>query len=165
MTIHTTGIAIPALDKTSTTAEIQTGTCVSTDDGGVAMYVQAASEIAQYNAVAIGFDETVVNLTTSAITEASGTSRKVGFASDVSIASGSYGWVKLSGRPKVKLAANCADKVALYTTATAGTLDDAVVSVGEVVGVVSKTTISNATAVTVLVGPAGAFVQNYSVQA
>lgn len=164
MTKHTSGLIIPKLTSNTSSAEIQTGTCVPLDDGGTAMYVQAGSEIAQYNAVAIGFDETVVNCTTAAVTEATGTSRKVGFA-QTSIASGNYGWVQLSGRPKVKLAANCADKVALYTTSTAGTLDDAVVSVGEVVGVVSKTTISNATAVTVLVGPAGAFIQNYALQA
>lgn len=164
MTIHTTPVIIPALDTNSSTADIAVGTKVNTSDGGEAVYVQAGSEIAQYNAVAIGFDNTVVNCTTAAVTEGTGTSRKVGFA-QTSIASGNYGWVYTSGRPKVKLAANCADKVALYTTSTAGTLDDAVVSIGEVVGVVSKTTISNATAVTVLVGPAGAFIQNMAVQA
>ncbi len=163
MTIHTTPLIVPPQTENSATANIAVGTTVQLQDGGQAVYVQAGSEIAQYNAVAVAVDYSVVNLTTGAITDATGTGKQVGYA-QTSIASGNYGFVQTSGRPKVKLAANCADRVALYTTATAGTLDDAVVSIGEVVGVVSKTTISNATAVTVMV-PTPSFVGRYSVQA
>lgn len=163
MTIHTSGIVIPPLTANDSTAGIAVGTVVDTSDGGKAIYVQASSEIAQFNAVALAVDQTVVNLTTGAITEGTGTSRMVAYA-QTSIASSNFGWVQTSGRPKVKLAANCADRVALYTTATPGVLDDAVVSIGEVAGTVSKTTISNATAVTVMVNQPS-FVHNYAVQA
>lgn len=162
MTIHTTPKIIPPLDENSSSANIATGTKVDLSDGGTAVYVQAGSEIAQYNAVAVAVDYTVVNLSTTTATEGSGTGRQAGFA-QTSIASGNYGWVQLSGRPVCKLAADCADRVALYTTGTAGTLDDAVVSIGEVLGVVSKTTISNATAVTLMV-PHNAFIANHAAQ-
>lgn len=163
MTHITAHFATPALTDVSTEAKIQVGTKVPLSDGGEAVYVQATSIIAQYNAVAVAVDYTVTNLTTTQITEGSGVGRQIGFC-QVSIPASSYGWVHLSGRPKVKLAANCADRVALYTTATEGVLDDAVVSIGEVAGVVSKTTISNATAVTVMV-PSAAQVTNFAVQA
>lgn len=163
MTIHTTPFVIPALNSNESTAKIPVGTVVDTSDGGKAVYVQAISEVAQYNAVAVDSDYTVINSTTAALTEGTGTSRQIAFA-QTSIASGNYGWVQLSGRPKCKLAANCADRVALYTTATAGTLDDAIVSTAQVFNAVSKTTISNATAVTLMV-PAPAFVSNFAVQA
>lgn len=163
MTIHTTPIIVPKLTENSSTQNIALGTKIDLNDGGVAVYCQADSEIAQFNAVAIESDFGVVNSSTAAVTEATGTSRSVGFA-QTSIASGNYGWIQLSGRPKCKLAANCADKVRLFTTSTAGTLDDAVVSNAEVAGVVAKTTISNATAVTLLV-PAPAFIVDYAVQA
>jgi hypothetical protein len=154
--------AYPPLNSNDTTAQIAAGTRVQLSDGGVAVYGRAVSEVAQFNAVAVGVDYTMTNATTAAITQATGMGRQLGFA-QTSIASGNYGWFQLSGRPKVKLAANCADRVLLYTTATDGVLDDAVVSIGEVAGVVSKTTISNATAVTVMV-PTEAFVINHSVQ-
>ena len=158
---HTTPIILPqALDVVDTAQNFPLGTTVKTNDGGEAVYVQAASGVAQYNAVAIGDGYTVVNLTTAQATDGSGYGKEVAFA-QTSIASSSYAWVQKSGRPIGKLAANCADKVILFTTSTAGTLDDATVSAAYVVGVVSKTTISNATAVTLMV-PNGAHARPWS---
>ena len=159
MTQHTSPFIIPPLDANDDEARIRTGTTVALDDGGVAVYVQAGSEIAQFEAVAIRVDQTVISLTTAAVAEGTGSTKQVGFA-QTSIASGNYGWVQTSGRPKVKLAANCADQVILFTTATAGVLDDATVSASLIAGVVSKTTISNATAITVIV-PHGAYVHPF----
>jgi hypothetical protein len=159
MTQHTSPFIIPPLDANDDEARIRTGTTVALDDGGVAVYVQAGSEIAQFQAVAIRVDQTVVSLTTAAVAEGTGSTKQVGFA-QTSIASGNYGWVQTSGRPKVKLAANCADQVILFTTATEGVLDDATVSASLIAGVVSKTTISNATAITVIV-PHGAYVHPF----
>ena len=133
----------PALDDVQPTARIAVGTRVNTSDGGAAVYVRALSEISTYAAVAIFADGTAQMLTTTN----SATTKRVGFA-QTSIASGYYGWVQTSGVVKVNLAANCDDNVPLYTTATAGVLDDAVVSTGLVIGVTSTVTISNATAVT-----------------
>ena len=81
----------------------------------------------------------------------SASSKRVGFA-QTSIASGSYGWVQTGGVPVVKLAASCLPNVPLYTTATAGTLDDAVVSGGLVAGIVATVSASGATAVTCVAG-------------
>jgi len=131
---------------TSDTARIAIGTIVDLDDGGRAMYVQALSEISQYAYALIYADNTAQMATTTL----SATAKRGGWA-QASIASGYYGWLQISGKPIGNLAANCDDNVPLYTTATSGVLDDAVVSGGLVLGTISTVTISNATAVTLLV--------------
>jgi hypothetical protein len=60
--------------------------------------------------------------------------------------------VQIGGKPRVKLAASCLPAVPLYTTATAGTLDDTAVSGGLVAGIVALTTASGATALTCVAG-------------
>jgi hypothetical protein len=73
----------------------------------------------------------------------------------VSIASGSFGWVQSGGVMRVNLAASCNPAVPLFTTATAGVLDDATVSgggVGLVAGIVATATASGATAITCVAG-------------
>ena len=144
------------LTKTSASPLFATGTVVDLSDGGKAMYVQAVSEISTYCAVGVFSNGTAQMLTTTV----AGTTKRIGFA-QVSIASAYYGWVQLSGRPVVKLAANCADQVILFTTATAGVLDDATVSECLVAGVTSDVTISNATAITCNV-PIGAYIHPYA---
>ena len=157
MTVHTTPIILgQALDVVDTTANVALGTRVATSDGGNAVYVQALSGVAQYCGVVINVDYTVNALSTTAVADGSGTSKEVAWA-QVSAPSGSYLWVQAAGRPIGKLAANCADRVTLFTTATAGVLDDATVSAALLSGVVSKTTISNATAITLMV-PYGAHI-------
>lgn len=143
MPIIISSITTPALDDTSPTAKIAKGTKVALSDGGEAVYVQALSEISTFAAVAIYADQTAQMLTTTL----SATTKKVGFA-QTSIASGYYGWVQTSGIVKANLAANCAPNVPLYTTATSGVLDDAIVSTGLILGVTGTVSISNATAVT-----------------
>lgn len=142
-TFITTPLALPALTDTTATPPLAVGTRVSTSDGGEAVYVKALSEISTFAAVAIYADNTAQMLTTTN----SATSKRVGFA-QTSIASGYYGWVQTAGTVKVNLAASAAPNVPLYTTATAGFLDDAVVSTGLVLGVTGTVSISNATAVT-----------------
>ena len=143
MPIIISSITTPALDDTSPTAKIAKGTKVDLNDGGEAIYVQALSEISTFAAVAIYADQTAQMLTTTL----SATTKRVGFA-QTSIASGYYGWVQTSGIVKANLAVNCAPNVPLYTTATAGVLDDAIVSTGLIIGVTGTVSISNATAVT-----------------
>ena len=147
MAISTSNLAGVALGYTDTTAQFKVGTTVNLDDGGQAVYVQAASSVAQYDAVSVRGDNTVVPITTTN----SANSKVVGFA-QVSIASASYGWVQIGGKPVVKLAASCLPAVPLYTTATAGTLDDAVVSGGLVAGIVALSSASGATALTCVAG-------------
>ena len=163
-TLHTTPIIIsPALDtqvSSISEAGLKVGQVVKTDDGGQAVLVEAGSEIAQYNAVIFQADSNgkVINLTTAAAAEGTG-QKRVGWA-QVSIASGNFAWVQTSGRPLGKAAANCADAVILFTTATAGVVDDATVSASLLAGVTSETTISNATAVTLQV-PDGCYVHPF----
>ena len=135
------------LTNVDTTSQFTTGTVVNTSDGGQAIYVQALSEISTYAAVAVYDTQKAQMLTTTL----AATCKRVGFA-QTSIASGYYGWVQLGGKVLVNLAANAAPSVPLYTTATAGVLDDAVVSGGIVFGLVATTSISNATAVTCIAG-------------
>lgn len=134
-----------SLTDTSSIAGFTPGTVVDLSDGGQAVYVQATSEISAYAAVLIGAGASA-RMTTTTLAVAN---KRIGFA-QTSIASAFYGWVQTGGTPMVNLAANCAPNVPLYTTATAGVLDDATVSAAMVAGVVAQTTISNATAVTII---------------
>ena len=139
MATYITSGHVGKLDQVDTSPTQVVGTKVALSDGGEAIYVQALSEISTYAAVSVYVNNTANMLTTTTAVS----SKRVGFADAVSVASGSYAWVRLSGRPKVNLAANCADEVTLFTTATGGVLDDATVSASQILGVTS--TVSNAT--------------------
>ena len=147
MSISVSNMIGVSLDYTDTSPSFAVGTTVNLNDGGQAVYVRASSDVAQYSAVSVRFDNTVVPITTTN----SANSKVVGFA-QASIASAYYGWVQIGGKPVVKLAASCLPFVPLYTTATAGTLDDTVVSGGLVAGIVALTTASGATALTCVAG-------------
>lgn len=135
------------LTRVDDAAQFQVGTVVNLNDGGQAMYVHAStSALSTYGAVSIGLDGVAALLTTTNVA----TSPRIGFA-QTSIGTSKYGWVQLGGQVLVNLAAQCADNVPLFTTGTAGVLDDAVVSGGYVFGVIATTSISNATASTCLV--------------
>ena len=144
MAISTTpliGVNLAAQDATAT---FPVGTIVNLNDGGQAMYVKAStSALSTYAAVSISKSGIATMLTT---TNAATTSR-VGFA-QTSIATSLYGWVQLGGKVRVNGAAQCAPAVPLFTTATAGVVDDATVTAGYIPGMVAATTISNATALT-----------------
>jgi len=70
----------------------------------------------------------------------------------VSIASAYYGWVQLGGKPRVSVLVGCQPNVPLFTTATAGSLDDATVTAGLVAGLVATTSAASASAVTCIAG-------------
>lgn len=132
-----------ALTDVSTSPSFNVGTTVLLDDGGQAVYVQAASNISQYNAVCIPNTNIATNATTARVAA----TKRVGFA-QVSIASASYGWVQLGGKVRVNVSASCLPAVALYTTTTEGVLDDATVSGAMVAGVVTEVTASATSAMT-----------------
>lgn len=143
MPVIVNGFAYPALTSTDDTAAVTPGTVVTLDDGGLAVYVKAASAISQYNAVLIPNTNIAVNATTARAAD----TKRVGFA-QVSIASGYYGWVQLGGKVRVNVSASCLPAVALYTTTTEGRLDDATVSGALVAGVVTELTASATSAMT-----------------
>lgn len=68
-------------------------------------------------------DAPVTSTTAAAIADAVGERFPV-CVPQVDIASGSYGWAAVKGQFEVLLAANCAAWKKLYTTATAGVVDD-----------------------------------------
>lgn len=156
-------IVLPALNRTDVDPVVPIGTRGKLSDGGEAIYVQALSEISTYACAVIAEGFTGQMSTTTLVTEATGTSALLGWA-QTSIASAYYGWLQLTGRPLGNLATNCADRVSLFTTATSGVLDDAVVSIGYAPGVWAATTISNATAVTLMI-QSPVFVMGFPVQA
>lgn len=134
------------VDRVDTSAAFSVGVHKPGNEKSEWMYVQADASIGAFAAVMIDQSSKAVPLTTTN----SASSKAIGFA-QVSVASGSYSWVALQGSNiKVNLATNCAPNVRLYTTATNGVLDDAIVSAGLVQGVVATVTISNATATRII---------------
>lgn len=133
------------LTQVDTAAQFTVGTLVNCNDGGMAMYVlSSTSAVSTFAAVAIDGNGKANMLTTTN----AASSPRIGF-SQVSIATTGYGWVRLGGAAiLVNVAAQCAPNVALFTTSTAGVLDDATVTVGYIMGLVASTTVSNATATT-----------------
>jgi hypothetical protein len=66
----------------------------------------------------------------------------------VAIASGAYGWVQIAGAcQNITVLASCAPNVDLFTTATAGALDDATTTgLKKVAGIIITATNGSATA-------------------
>ena len=144
MATSTSSVIGVNLTQVDDSALFPTGTLVNLSDGGQAMYIHAsASALSTYAAVSVDENGVATMLTATN----ANTNPTVAFA-QVSIATSAYGWVHLGGKVTVNLAAQCADQVPLWATSTAGVLDDATASVGYINGVMSVTTISNATAVT-----------------
>jgi hypothetical protein len=135
------------LTVASDTQKHNLGLMVHTDCGGVAEYVYAISELSQY-AFCIIFDGGTAQMaTTTLANDGSAGSKKIG-CPQASIASAWYGWAMRQGVFVGRFSDDCADQVPLFTTATAGELDDATVSNCLVAGVYLNTTASLATALT-----------------
>lgn len=136
------------LTNTSATAEFPVGTQVDGKSGDRYEYVYAKSTVAQYDAVCISTSGNAQPVSTALAVSV----KKIAFA-QVAITSAQYGWVARCGNNiRVNVAANCASGVQLYTTSTAGTLDDTVVTAGLVAGVLAVTSISTATNTDIVAG-------------
>lgn len=146
--VQRAGVNLTATYASAGVAPFSLGTTVDLNDGGRAMLVESsASACSTFAAVVINESYVATMLTTG---NARSSGNQVAFA-QTSIATGYCGWVQFGGRPKVNLAANCAPFVPLFTTATAGVLDDATISAasgGMLIGIYAAVSISNATAVT-----------------
>ena len=125
----------------TTGIDYQLGECAMGSDGTEWVYVQAGGAIAQYDAV--GIDEAFqAAALTKAIADAGHT---VGVA-QAAFADNEYGWVATKGSNiSVNVLANCAADTQLYTTATAGKLDDAAASQTPIDGIVITTAAGGAT--------------------
>lgn len=126
---------------TPTSAVFQVGDTVRASDGQLLRYVKASAAITQYDAVGIDEDFQAAPLTKAMLDDG----WFVGFA-QVAFAQNDYGFVAIQGSNiRCRLKTACAADVALYSSGTAGVLDDASTSQTKVEGVVSVTTITAAT--------------------
>lgn len=141
------GVNLSTVYDTLADLPCKTGTVVRDDLGGQWELCEAGADVSQYDAVIIAGSNTMYKASISSRT----ISHKIGFA-QANIASGKFGWVQRSGRNvRVNAAANCAPGAQLYLTATGGVVDDAIVSNAALIGVVSTDSISNATAINIIV--------------
>ena len=110
------------------------GSLVQGTDGNEYMYVKSAAAITQYHAV--GIDE---NCSAASLTKAMADDGYRGGFSQVAFAGTNYyGWVATRGANiNCYVGASCAADAALYTSATAGVLDDDSSSQTKIDGVVA----------------------------
>lgn len=150
----TLGIDLAATTAGTTTnganAKFRLGQTVLGSDGSRWVYVQAGEAITQYMTVAIDEDFQAKKITKT-LADAG---HQVGFA-QVAFADNDFGWVCVHGPGNitVRVLASCAADVQLYTSGTAGILDDTSASQNLVRGVVlvvaASATVSNREAIAV----------------
>lgn len=110
--------------------------------GKVYVFAQVASAITQYDVVYI---DPSTGIATGLATSASAAAQQVGVAA-ATLASGQYGWVQVYGRTSVSVLGAAAKSKPLYSTTTAGALDDATASNYRINGIVLATTNPSSTA-------------------
>jgi hypothetical protein len=116
------------------------GTVVRANDGAY-MRVHAAGAIAQYDCVAISEAYEAAAVTKALVDDG----HQIGFA-QVAVADNAFAFVLIgNGVGSVNVLASCAADVVLYTSATAGKLDDTSTSQTQVAGVVITTTATAST--------------------
>lgn len=131
------GISLTATTAGTTTdgagAPYALGTRVTATDGSNWVFVQAGAAITQYSWVAIDENFQAV-MGTKALADAG---HQVGFA-QVAFSDNDFGWVAVHapGNITVRALASCAADVQLYTSGTAGALDDTSASQTLIRGVV-----------------------------
>lgn len=121
-------------------AKFTLGKRVTATDGSVWVYVQAGAAITSAYCVAIDENFQAVHVTTAL----AAAGHSIGFAQNA-FADNDFGWVCVHapGNINIRLAASCAADVQLYTTSTAGVLDDTSASVTLIRGVVAVVAASN----------------------
>jgi hypothetical protein len=142
------------------------GTRVNTTNNGVYVFARAESTINAFDAVIMStFADSasstpVLRAVPVTTTNAAALGyNMVGFA-QTAIASSYYGWIGINGILQVNLLVACQPKVPLYTTSTAGKLDDTTVSAGYIQGIVANTSATSASAPFCVVNNAGLMTSN-----
>ncbi len=157
--VNLTDVYASASDTTAgaKTIPCAVGTQADGNDGSKWMLVKATSTIAQYDACIIINTSSATGASIGCVpvtTTNALTSQRMAFA-QTAIASSKYGWVALQGHDlRVNALVACQPAVPLYTTATAGSLDDAVVTAGYCLGVVLMSSATSASAPPAVVGNA-----------
>lgn len=145
---------------------VTVGTRVMASNNGAYIFARAESDIAAFDCVIFSTFADSASQTpilravpiTTTNAAALGYSM-VGFAQNA-ISSSYYGWIALNGVVRVNLLIGCNPKVPLYTTATAGKLDDTTVSAGYIQGIVANTSATSASAPYCIVNNAGLMTSN-----
>jgi len=115
------GVKLTETISVTADSRFDIGMQVPASDGADYVYTRAGGAVAAGDVVSILVDGTVAAITTTTASVGSA----VGFA-QTAIAAGSFGWVALRGpNLQVNVLAACAPEVMLFTTSTAGHLDDA----------------------------------------
>ena len=133
MTVQSTGkLGVNFSDDTAS-AQFALGEVVSAEGGRQMQYVQAGSAVAANLWVCIDSDDKAYPLTKARVDDG----QSVGVA-ESALTINQYGWITMTGRNvNAAVGASCAADVALYTSATAGVLDDTSTSQTKVDGVVA----------------------------
>lgn len=118
------------------------GSRASATNGAEYMFVTASSAITANQCVAVS--ET--DATAAPVTKALADGGSIIGVAPVAIASGSSGWVLVNGAASITLKNACLPSVPLYTSATAGALDDTSASQTRVYGIRSKATATSSLA-------------------
>ena len=110
--------------KRTTAIENQLGQRLRDHRGFEYMYVKAAEAVGANDVVTINQVYAIHKLDTAALTKF----RRIGVALDGAFAANQHGWVCIYGVGQIKVKASCAANAQLYTSATAGSMDDAATS-------------------------------------
>lgn len=123
-TTPTMGVDVTAVS--TATPDYTPGARVKTSDGGEAMYVKASSTIVAADALLISSAGAAVPITTALTDAGTTTAHQIIGVAHVAITSGQYAWACLKGVPTagINVLASCVRGSPLYTTSTAGSLDD-----------------------------------------
>ena len=146
MSIHhaTAPLAGARIDSPSAAAEHALGTRIAGTDGTEWIYVRAAAAIARYDYVTV--DETFQARAGTKATVDDGHTIAVAQAA---FAKDAHGWVATGGQGaalKVNVLARCAADRSLYTSASAGKLDDTAGGQTKIAGIVITSSAGNAAA-------------------
>lgn len=136
-------IGLPPITDTDTVAKVRVGTIVSANDpvygGGEFIYLLGVASTAVGSFVTYNSDDfSTALLAANAI-------GPVAIAMSANVAS-QYGWYQIQGKAVGKVLASFADNANVYATATAGSVDDAVVAGDRVKGCVGASAIGTPSA-------------------
>jgi hypothetical protein len=138
MTYVTEGmLGVNIADASSSTPAFAAGTTVTLSDGGAAMYVKASSTITAGDVLLVDSAGAAAPITTALTDAGTATAHKYIACAHVSITSGEYGWACRKGVPAagISVLASCVRGSPLYTTSTAGALDDIATSSHLIAGI------------------------------
>lgn len=115
------------------------GARVATSDGKEFVFILASGAIAQYNAVGVSQSASTTSstplFTGATLTKALADAGAMVAVAPVAIADTYYGWVQTKGPTSLTVKNSCLPSVPLYTSASAGMLDDTSASQTRIYGI------------------------------